>query len=206
MKAARYRKGVSQRRLGSKFGIPKESVLNILADAHVKYYKKKVCPKYAPGQAERAKKACGDLQRDFFPASGNVEIIQDDESYFPMKMDTIPGNAGFYGDGDTGSSSAPDEIRFSGKFKFPTRLMMWVAIFSRGVSEPYFCPTKQALNGKLYLEECIEKRLKPFLDEFHADSNFIFWPDLASCHYAKDTQSLLDDLEIPFVPKEEKST
>ena len=36
----------------------------------------------------------------------------------------------------------------------------------------------------------------------HSDSQYIFWPDLASCHYAKATLECLEERNITFVPRE----
>jgi hypothetical protein len=42
----------------------------------------------------------------------------------------------------------------------------------------------------------------PFLPQYHADDDYVFWPDLASSH-AKDTVALFRDQNIHFVPKDE---
>ena len=39
--------------------------------------------------------------------------------------------------------------------------------------------------------------------EKYPENDFIFWPDLATAHYARATTQLLDDLDIPFVYKED---
>ena len=44
--------------------------------------------------------------------------------------------------------------------------------------------TTGTVNKKIYHEECLKKRLLPFLRSHDALS--LFWPDLASCHYAKE--------------------
>ena len=41
----------------------------------------------------------------------------------------------------------------------------------------------------------------PFIREHHQDSNYIFWPDLASCHYSKQTVAWMDE-NVKFVPKD----
>ena len=42
----------------------------------------------------------------------------------------------------------------------------------------------------------------PFIREHHQDLNYIFWPDLASCHYSKQTVIGWMDENIKFVPKD----
>ena len=39
------------------------------------------------------------------------------------------------------------------------------------------------------------------MSEHHADNNYVFWPDMASSHYAKDTTNWLESQNIEFVKK-----
>ena len=56
--------------------------------------------------------------------------------------------------------------------------MVGVAIFNRGISMLLFRPSKsEAVYSEIYINECLEKRLLPFID--HPDSINIFWSDLA---------------------------
>ena len=80
--------------------------------------------------------------------------------------------------------------------------MIWVAISNRGISKPLFRPSKsEAVDSDIYINECLEKRLLPFIREHHPDSNYIFWPDLAGCHYTKQTVAWTDE-NAKFVLKE----
>ena len=45
-------------------------------------------------------------------------------------------------------------------------------------------PSGMAINQEVYLNECIEKRLVPFVQEHYKNGKYVFWPDLASSHYA----------------------
>ena len=81
--------------------------------------------------------------------------------------------------------------------------MLWLAISPRGVSKQYFCKSGGALTRETYRKECVEKRLIPFIDSKHKREDILFWPDLATCHYARQTQELLEGEGIPFVPKEQ---
>lgn len=62
-------------------------------------------------------------------------------------------------------------------------------------------PSKQAINQTIYLDECIKKRLVPFIKEKHRRCRYVFWPDLASSHYANSVQNWLYENKIRFVPK-----
>ena len=41
------------------------------------------------------------------------------------------------------------------------------------------------MNQYNYLKECIQKRVIPFIRQYHTDNNYIFWPDQARAHYAE---------------------
>ncbi len=79
--------------------------------------------------------------------------------------------------------------------------MVWVTITDRGISKPYFCPWKMSLSMVTYCQECIKKHLVPFLDLYHADGTYYFWPDLATSHYAKATLKVYREEHIAFIPK-----
>jgi hypothetical protein len=59
-----------------------------------------------------------------------------------------------------------------------------------------------AINEEVYLNECIIKRLVPFINKYHSDGNYVFWLDLASSHYAYSVTDWLEEQKIPFVPKD----
>lgn len=51
---------------------------------------------------------------------------------------------------------------------------------------------------------CILRRLVPSLQQYHKGSDYVFWPNLATSYYAKDTVTLLPDQNINFIRKEDK--
>ena len=126
----------------------------------------------------------------------------DDELYSPLKDDNIMGNKGFYVESGTPSGDIPDDIRLKPKSKYPEKLLVWLAISEKGISKPFFLVKKAALTGEIYREECISKYLVSFIEEYHQDRDFVFWPDLATAHYAHATTTLLEDLEIPYIPRD----
>ena len=80
--------------------------------------------------------------------------------------------------------------------------MVWVAISKLCISKPLFRPSKsEAVNSDIYINECLEQRLLSFICEHHPDSIYIFWPDLAGCHYSKQTIAWMDE-NVKFVPKQ----
>ena len=61
--------------------------------------------------------------------------------------------------------------------------------------------SKMNVNSQVYQETMIKGPLLTFLNKYYPNGNYIFWPILASAHYARSTQQLLGELSIPFVPK-----
>ena len=58
----------------------------------------------------------------------------------------------------------------------------------------------------IYIKECLEKRLLPFINSNHAKGTFLFWPDKASSHYAGTTRQFLEKNTIDFVPRDNNPT
>ena len=85
------------------------------------------------------------------------------------------------------------------KSKFAKKFLVWQAICSCGDRSSNFV-TSGTINSEIYVKECLQKRLLPFISK-HRGSAF-FWPDLASCHYSKMALDWYKDNNINFVPKE----
>ena len=66
------------------------------------------------------------------------------------------------------------------------------------MSEPYFRKSGYAIDQYLYRDECLEPCLLPFIEKYHKEDKFEFWPDLASAFLVQDW---LNSKKIPFVPK-----
>ena len=62
-------------------------------------------------------------------------------------------------------------------------------------------PSGLAVNQHIYLEDCIKKILVPFINEHHSDGEYLFWPDLASAHYANSVIDFLKGQNLNFVEK-----
>ena len=69
------------------------------------------------------------------------------------------------------------------------------------MSNPYFVPSGLGINQYVYLEECIRKRLIPFINANHTDSKYLFWPDLARSHYATSVIEFMEQNGIKYVKK-----
>lgn len=139
--------GATQRKLAKKYDISVAMVNNILKKNHIKYFKRKSVPKYYPGQQERAQKAVRKLRRDFFPPSGSASVVMDDETYFCLKNDQTPANSGYYQEIGSSGGDVPENVRFKYTSKYPEKLLMWITISEKGISEPFFLVKWASLNG-----------------------------------------------------------
>ena len=68
------------------------------------------------------------------------------------------------------------------------------------MSKPVICPSRANIDGNFYRQECLKKVLLPYLARYYPDGDNVFWPDLASPHYAQDTLKLLKEAPMSFVP------
>jgi hypothetical protein len=80
--------------------------------------------------------------------------------------------------------------------------MVWIAMSAKGLSDPFILKSGTAINASLYIKECLNERLVKFIAQHHSDDKYIFWPDLATSHYANLTQAEYSRLKIKVVPKE----
>ena len=79
--------------------------------------------------------------------------------------------------------------------------MLYIVISEKGISKPWFKPSRLAINQEVYQNQCLKKILIPFLKKNHPNNDYVFWPDKASSHYAKKILDFLESQNIPYVPK-----
>ena len=80
-----------------------------------------------------------------------------------------------------------DKVRFAGKEKFPTKVVVWIAISAQGLSKPLTRPLKyEAINS------CI--------NEHHPNLNYMFWSESASSRYTKAAVGWMDQ-NLKCAPK-----
>ena len=191
-----HKTGRSQRAAARKFNINQSYVCKLLKDLSITCRKKQTIPDRSEQQAKDAKTKCGILLRKY----KNREWILDDESYFTLSNTSIAGNDVYY---TSDVSATPSDVKFSAKKKFEKKLLVWLAISRKGISDIFFLPSGLAINQEIYGEECIRQRLIPCIQKFHSDDEIIFWPDLASSHYAESVCDILIEEKIDFVEKYE---
>ena len=162
----------------------------------IKYRKHEKTPYLDNIQQQKAKKLSRRLCDHLRDAQ--CEIVMDDEKYFTFAGHKMPGNAGYY---SNDKQTCPNSVRFAGKPLYPRKVLVWIAISERGFSKVLIRPSKsEAIDSETYINECLSKRLLPFLHKHHGDFNYIFWPDLASAHYSNETVAWMNE-NIYFVPK-----
>ena len=155
----------------------------------------KKSPKYLAGQEERAKKGC----RKVYEKLRKKVLIIDDETYVPLDPSQVPGRRFVH-------ARDHSQLEFSQKFKqiakFPKKFLAWQAIDEIGnTSEPFI--SEGTMNSQVYLEECLKKRLLPFITQHHEKEDILFWPDLATCHYANVVKEFLEAENLDFVERTE---
>jgi hypothetical protein len=186
--------GISQRQAARKFNTVQSHISSTLQHkTNIRYYKKKKIPSRTDSQIARIKPLCRHLYRNF----RNLEWILDDESYFTFGNTTLSGNDGFY---SSDVSATPSDVKYAAKKKYEEKLLVSLIISPKGISKPLFSKSKQAVNNHVYMSY-LHKRLLPFINEHHKNGHYLFWPDLASSHYAKDVIAFLETENINYVPK-----
>ena len=65
----------------------------------------------------------------------DLDFLLDDESYFTMSISSLPGNDRFY---SSNVSKTPESVKNKYKAKFEPKLLFWICISPKGLSEPFF--------------------------------------------------------------------
>jgi hypothetical protein len=192
-----HKDGVSQHQAARKFNCTQQFISKTLrAKTSIKSRKKMRIPKRTESQKAKAKTRCGRLYRKYAKSS----FIIDDESYFTLSHSTINGNNIFYSS-DVSQTCA--NVKYCPVQKFEPKLLVWLAFSEKGISKPLFRKSGFAITGNVYLEECIKQRLEPFIAAHHSDGQYVFWPDLASAHYAAIVTDYMKLKNVNFVAKDD---
>ena len=64
-------------------------------------------------------------------------------------------------------------------------------------------PSGSNVTGDTYRRNCLRDGLLPFLKEKYPDGGYLFWPDLAAAHYARETIYFLENAGVPMVRRED---
>ena len=123
-------------------------------------------------------------------------VIMDDETFVKSDFKQLPGQNFFtcINKFDVDKNFKQQKMsKFAGKF------LVWQAICTCGKTSKTFV-TKGSVNQEIYLEECVKKRLMPLIRSHNTPP--LFWPDLATCHYARTVLEWYQRNGINFVPKD----
>lgn len=190
-----HRSGRSQKRYARKLGCTRQYISLILKRySNIKRRKKQKKPYLTPLQKKQARPKC----RKMLEKYRDTDFLIDDESYFTLSHTSQSGNDCFYSDY---VSKTPDSVKSNYKRKFEPKLLVYLCMAPKGVSKPFFISSGLSVNQEVYLEECIKKYLEPFIYQHYPHGGYIFWPDLASAHYASSVQNYLKSKNINYVPK-----
>lgn len=85
--------------------------------------------------------------------------------------------------------------------KFEEKVLVWIAIGPKGLSKALIRKSGFAINAKTYLDQCICRRLIPYIRNNYENGQYVFWPDQASAHYAKIVTDHLHSETVEFVEK-----
>lgn len=185
---------LSEHKIASQLKTSQTIVNRIKNKNNIKTNKCITASKYSGNQSPRAKTYC----REIYRKSIHKSLIIDDESYVLADPENIPGQKYFR---FTEKCSVPDKLMFKCKEKFPKKYLVWQAMDDKGnVSKPYI--KIGCMNTDEYREECLEKRLLPFVLKHHSIDNVLFWPDLATIHYSGRAQEWLKYNRIECIAKE----
>lgn len=157
-------------------------------------YKVQKAPNRSDKQNSVAKTRARKLYREWLTKP--FCIVMDDETYIKADTKQMPGQEHYVA---TSKLAVPESVRKKKLSKFAKKFLVWQAICGCGkMSQPFI--TSGTVNGQIYKDECLQKRLLPFLRSH--DGPTLFWPDLASCHYARPVLDWYKDNNVVFVPKD----
>jgi hypothetical protein len=191
---------VSVRKCSSKLKLPKSTYHWLLRNKlGFKAYKKQTVPKYVGDQKTRAKKGCRKIYEKLCGNGSETVLIMDDETYVLQDSNQAPTQKHYYAKTKGGVA---DEFRFKGKQKFPTKYLVWQAIDSNGNTSDSFI-SEGTMNSEIYLNECLKKRLLPFIKKYHSNGKILFWSDLSTSHYANIVLEWLNNEKIEYIEKKD---
>lgn len=189
------RTGISTRQLAKKFKCDQSYIVKTIKKKTTIVNRKRILKAdRTPAQQAAMRPRCSRILKKF----RGREFVLDDESYFTFKNSDKNANAGFW---SSDPGNAPDHVKFKTKKKFEPKILVWLAISPRGISKPFFATRGLAVDQKVYLHDCIIDKLIPFIRQYHSDDNYVFWPDLASSHYANSVIAHLRQENVHFVEK-----
>lgn len=130
-------------------------------------------PKTTDKQKAKQKRIFNKISREEFKASNDsIDIVMDDETYINVNGHNFQGVKYYF---ESGFEEVDDHTRYRDKTKFPEKILIWAAVSRKGISKVMFRRQKEgAVNADVYSEECIRKRLVPFIREHYSNGKYLF--------------------------------
>jgi len=163
MKKWTLKKGItSYATVGKKFGMTVKTAKKMLMSSEVNKRPRKKIPHANEKQKKKQRRVLHELSRNEFRASNDhYDIIMDDEKYFDRNQASFGGNKYYFSSPDYETSPSK---KYREHQKFPSKVLLWIAISRKGLSKPYFRLQKEgAIKSEIYVKECIKKRLVKFI-------------------------------------------
>jgi len=191
-----HKKGISQHRAASKLNCSTRSIGRMLQTLKkpIRCFKQTKKTKRTLLQKALARPKCRRLYMKYH----QHEFVMDDESYFTLSNSVLTENNTYY---SSDCLLTPSDVVNWEKAKFEEKILLWIIFSSKGIGQVYIAQSKQAINKYIYLDKCIKKRLVPFINKYYRGDQYVFWPDLASLHYANSVQIWLEENNINFLAK-----
>lgn len=187
--------GLSHRDRAKRFKTSYGTIRNVLKKAGLKSFKAIKYPNRSDKQRFEVKKRSRRLYDEIL-TKHNGCLLVDDETY--VKLD-LKQNAGSKYYVATIRGKVLDKWKYICVDKYAKKAMIWQGICTCGKKTRPFV-TSSMMNSDIYIEECLKKRVLPFIRQHRVPVKF--WPDLASCHYSKKTVEFYLNNNIDFVPKD----
>lgn len=189
---------ISIRRAAARLGVKRSTLCYMkVRKLGIVGRKKVTAPMYTGDQAERAKAGCRKIYRKLLFSENQKVLLIDDETYVPADPTQIPGCAYYH---CRSNEVVPDAARFKGKQKFPKKYLVWQCLDEDGnLSEPFI--STGTIDADTYKRECLTHRLLPFINLHHRKADVLFWPDMATSHYAGAVTQWLDENGIDYVKR-----
>lgn len=185
---------LSLRDVAKKCNTSKSYVHKVKQNRGFKSYKVTVAPDRDEQKNKIAKTRSRKLYENFLTKVDCV--IMDDETYIKGDFKQMPGQNYYVAEA---KGAVADRFRMKKLSKFPKKYLVWQAICSCGKKSKSFIKTG-TIKQEIYIKECLQKCLLPFINEH--DCLPLFWPDLASSHYAKATLEWYKANNLNFVPRQ----
>lgn len=185
---------ISERTVAEKLQTSKSQVQRVKQFYGLRSYKKQKVPDRTDEKEKAAKTRARKLYDQYLTKFDCV--IMDDETYCHADFNQLTGPEFYTATMKDGVSPKFTQKKTS---KYPKRFMIWQAICKCGLRSEEFV-VKGTLNAAVYIDECLNRRLLPFIQQ-HGGS-VLFWPDLATSHYAKTTMKWYQDNNVVVVPKD----